>query len=83
MGKPILTGSALLSASTGGCAAEAAFMWAPTLVVGSPSSNTRCTSAIDKLKAACAGYTLCVVPHHALRSDLGRHSQRRCASRRP
>ena len=32
MGKPSLTGSALLSASTGGCDAEAAFMWAPTVV---------------------------------------------------
>ena len=35
MGKPSLTGSALLSASTGGCDAEAAFTWAPT-VVSSP-----------------------------------------------
>ena len=63
MGKSSLTGSALLSASTGGCAAEAAFMWAPTQVVGSLSSSTRCTSAMGETESGVRlMYPLCGAP---------------------
>jgi hypothetical protein len=71
------------SAPTDWCAAEAAFMWAPTRTWPALLRTHTALPSWNRLKAACARCTICVVPQHALRSDLGRHSQRHCASRRP
>ena len=65
MGKPSLTGSALLSAPTDWCAAEAAFMWAPICTWAALLRTHTAFQPWNRLKAACARCTIYVVPHHA------------------